>query len=43
MKSNVNFLQVSEKAEEAIAEQSMADMLYLIENEGKLRLDNFAL
>lgn len=30
-----------EKAEEAICEQTMADMLYLTENEGKLRLDNF--
>jgi len=32
-----------EKAEEAIAEQSMADILYLTENEGKLRLDTFVL
>ncbi|KAK0168281.1 hypothetical protein PV327_002105 [Microctonus hyperodae] len=32
-----------DKAEEAMAEQSMADMLYLSENEGKLRLDTFAL
>ncbi|XP_037868744.1 set1/Ash2 histone methyltransferase complex subunit ASH2 isoform X1 [Bombyx mori] len=32
---------MSEKAEEAICEQTMADMLYLTENEGKLRLDNF--
>ena len=30
-----------EKAEEAIAEQSMADMIYFTENEGKLRLDTF--
>lgn len=33
--------QMCEKAEEAICEQTMADMLYLTENEGKLRLDNF--
>lgn len=32
-----------DKAEEAMAEQSMADMLYLGENEGKLRLDTFSL
>lgn len=32
-----------DKAEEAMAEQSMADMLYLSENEGKLRLDTFSL
>ncbi|XP_043481338.1 set1/Ash2 histone methyltransferase complex subunit ASH2 [Leptopilina heterotoma] len=30
-----------EKAEEAIAEQSMADILYLTENEGRLRLDTY--
>uniref|UniRef100_A0A6V7HPG1 Uncharacterized protein n=1 Tax=Bracon brevicornis TaxID=1563983 RepID=A0A6V7HPG1_9HYME len=32
-----------DKAEEAMAEQSMADMLYLNENEGKLRLDTYSL
>lgn len=32
-----------EKAEEAICEQTLADMLYLSENEGKLRLDNFVM
>ncbi|XP_022910633.1 set1/Ash2 histone methyltransferase complex subunit ASH2 [Onthophagus taurus] len=32
-----------EKAEEAISEQTMADMLYLTENEGKLRLENFVM
>lgn len=37
------FPQMSEKAEEAIAEQTMADLLYLTENDGKLRLDNFNL
>lgn len=36
-------LQMHDKAEEAIAEQSMADMLYLTENEGRLRLDTFSL
>ena len=30
-----------EKAEEAIAEQSLADLLYLTENEGRLRLDTY--
>ncbi|XP_077288858.1 set1/Ash2 histone methyltransferase complex subunit ash2 isoform X2 [Arctopsyche grandis] len=41
--SNVNFdfRGMCEKAEEAICEQTMADMLYLTDNEGKLRLDNF--
>ncbi|XP_037978109.2 set1/Ash2 histone methyltransferase complex subunit ASH2 isoform X1 [Plutella xylostella] len=37
------FRPMSEKAEEAICEQTMADLLYLTENEGKLRLDNFNL
>ncbi|XP_044726626.1 set1/Ash2 histone methyltransferase complex subunit ASH2 [Chrysoperla carnea] len=30
-----------EKAEESISEQSLADILYLVENDGKLRLDTF--
>lgn len=34
---------MSEKAEESICEQTIADLLYLTENEGKLRLDNFNL
>ncbi|XP_014475699.1 PREDICTED: set1/Ash2 histone methyltransferase complex subunit ASH2 [Dinoponera quadriceps] len=41
--SDVTFRGMHERAEEAIAEQSMADMLYLMENEGKLRLDTFSL
>ncbi|XP_063912714.1 set1/Ash2 histone methyltransferase complex subunit ASH2 isoform X2 [Zophobas morio] len=32
-----------QKAEEAICEQTLADVLYLTENEGKLRLDSFVL
>ncbi|XP_001605857.2 set1/Ash2 histone methyltransferase complex subunit ASH2 isoform X1 [Nasonia vitripennis] len=40
---DATFRGMYEKAEEAIAEQSMADMLYFTENEGKLRLDNFTL
>jgi Set1/Ash2 histone methyltransferase complex subunit ASH2 len=32
-----------QKAEEAICEQTMADLIYLTENEGKLRLDSFVL
>ncbi|KAJ8683163.1 hypothetical protein QAD02_018955 [Eretmocerus hayati] len=40
---DMNFRGMYEKAEEAIAEQSMADMLYFTENEGKLRLDTFTL
>ncbi|XP_026321754.1 set1/Ash2 histone methyltransferase complex subunit ASH2 isoform X2 [Hyposmocoma kahamanoa] len=38
-----SYRSMSEKAEEAIGEQTMADLLYLTENEGKLRLDNFNL
>ncbi|KAI8424539.1 hypothetical protein MSG28_002996 [Choristoneura fumiferana] len=34
---------MSERAEEAICEQTLADMLYLAENEGKLRLDHYSL
>lgn len=34
---------MSEKAEEAICEQTIADVIYLTENEGKLRLDSFVL
>ncbi|RVE50483.1 hypothetical protein evm_004908 [Chilo suppressalis] len=41
--SEYNYRPMSEKAEEAICEQTMADLLYLTENEGKLRLDNFNL
>lgn len=32
-----------EKAEDAICEQTIADMLYLTENEGKLRLDSYVM
>ena len=31
-----------ERAQEATVEQCLADMLYLVENEGKLRLDMLA-
>ncbi|CAB3221102.1 unnamed protein product [Arctia plantaginis] len=41
--SEYNYRPMSDKAEEAICEQTMADLLYLTENEGKLRLDNFNL
>ncbi|KAL4705946.1 hypothetical protein ACJJTC_016558, partial [Scirpophaga incertulas] len=41
--TDYNYKPMSEKAEEAICEQTMADLLYLTENEGKLRLDNFNL
>ncbi|XP_046613675.1 set1/Ash2 histone methyltransferase complex subunit ASH2 isoform X1 [Neodiprion virginianus] len=41
--TDVSFKGMNDKAEEAIAEQSMADMLYLAENEGKLRLDTFSM
>lgn len=38
-----NWRGLNEKAEEAICEQTMADVIYLTENEGKLRLDSFVL
>ncbi|XP_061710931.1 set1/Ash2 histone methyltransferase complex subunit ASH2 isoform X1 [Cydia pomonella] len=41
--SEYSYRPMSEKAEEAICEQTMADLLYLTDNEGKLRLDNFNL
>lgn len=34
---------MSEKGEEAICEQTMADVMFLTENEGRLRLDSFVL
>lgn len=37
------FRPMCEKAEEAISEQSLADTLYLVENDGKLRLDTSCL
>ncbi|XP_029044148.2 set1/Ash2 histone methyltransferase complex subunit ASH2 [Osmia bicornis bicornis] len=40
---NMAFRGVHDRAEETIAEQCMADILYFTENEGKLRLDTFAL
>lgn len=30
-----------DRVEELICEQSLSDLLYLTENEGRLRLDNF--
>ncbi|KAL2720663.1 set1/Ash2 histone methyltransferase complex subunit ASH2 isoform X4 [Vespula squamosa] len=41
--TDIAFRGMHDKAEEAIAEQSMADILYLTENEGRLRLDTFSL
>lgn len=32
--------QMYERVEELICEQSLSDLLYLTENEGRLRLDN---
>ncbi|XP_056635271.1 set1/Ash2 histone methyltransferase complex subunit ASH2 [Diorhabda sublineata] len=34
---------MSERGEEAVSDQTLADIMYLIENEGKLRLDSFVL
>jgi len=38
-----NWRPMSEKGEEAICEQTMADVIFLTENEGRLRLDSFVL
>lgn len=32
-----------DRVEDLICEQSLADMMYFTENDGKLRLDNFSL
>ncbi|XP_033215489.1 set1/Ash2 histone methyltransferase complex subunit ASH2 isoform X2 [Belonocnema kinseyi] len=39
--TDLSFRGMHEKAEETIAEQSLADILYLTENEGRLRLDTY--
>ncbi len=36
-------LQMHDRVEDLICEQSLADMMYFTENDGKLRLDNFSL
>lgn len=36
-------MQMSDRVEELISEQSLADMIYFTENDGKLRLDTFNL
>ncbi|XP_066141049.1 set1/Ash2 histone methyltransferase complex subunit ASH2 isoform X1 [Euwallacea fornicatus] len=41
--SEYNWKPMSEKGEEAICEQTMADIMFLTENEGRLRLDSFVL
>ncbi|XP_046392588.1 set1/Ash2 histone methyltransferase complex subunit ASH2 isoform X1 [Ischnura elegans] len=42
-KKEFKYRGMSEKAEEAIIEQTTADLLYLTENDGKLRLDTYYL
>lgn len=37
------FFQMHDRVEDLICEQSLADMLYFTENDGKLRLDTFSL
>lgn len=37
------YLQMHDRVEDLICEQSLADMMYFTENDGKLRLDNFSL
>lgn len=34
---------MNDRVEESISEQTMADLLYFAENDGKLRLDTFSL
>ncbi|XP_017774285.1 PREDICTED: set1/Ash2 histone methyltransferase complex subunit ASH2 isoform X3 [Nicrophorus vespilloides] len=41
--TDIVYKAMNQKAEEAICEQTMADIIYLTENEGKLRLDNFVM
>ncbi len=40
---NVEFKPMSKRAEEMAVEQSLADMRFFTENEGTLRLDNYAM
>lgn len=39
----ISYLQMNERVEELICEQSFSDMMYFTENDGKLRLDTFSL
>ncbi|KAK5649847.1 hypothetical protein RI129_000876 [Pyrocoelia pectoralis] len=41
--SELEFRGINQRAEEAICEHTFADMIYLTENEGKLRLDSFVM
>lgn len=38
-----HLFQMHDRVEDLICEQSLADMMYFTENDGKLRLDNFSL
>lgn len=38
-----DFPQMHERVEEMICEQTMADMMYFTENDGKLRLDSYGM
>ena len=40
---NVKFRPMSARAEEAAIDQTVADMRFFTENEGKLRLDNYSM
>jgi len=40
--TDISFRGVNERCEEAMSEQTLADMMYFVENEGKLRLDIFS-
>lgn len=42
-KKEYNWKPMSERGEEAICDQTVADLLFLTENEGRLRLDSFVL
>ncbi|VEN39220.1 unnamed protein product [Callosobruchus maculatus] len=41
--TDLNYKPMSERGEEAICDQTLADLIYLTENDGKLRLDSFVL
>ncbi|XP_025828916.1 set1/Ash2 histone methyltransferase complex subunit ASH2 isoform X2 [Agrilus planipennis] len=41
--AGLDYRGMNERAEQAICEQTLADLIYLTDNEGKLRLDNFVM
>ncbi|CAH2002336.1 unnamed protein product [Acanthoscelides obtectus] len=41
--TDLNYKPMSDRGEEAICDQTLADLIYLTKNDGKLRLDSFVL